>query len=435
MPDANTLYHPDQVPDSNIKDKENPHTMLVANLEDALASARPRLLYLARKRGVAPDAAEDIAQETLMEAWRHLDHLCSPERFDAWLNGICRNMCLRWIETQSRTEPRQTSLSDLLEEAFDNCRGEACPRPEAPDLDIPDPLAFDPTEELSRQDMAILLDRALGYLPEHTRNVVELCYLAELPQSEVALRLGLTIGALELRLHRARRRLRQVLSEELRSEAVEFGLTVDEESASGWRDTRIWCRVCGRHYLQGMFESPCDGFGWLGLRSHIVLRMRCPGCSLIGGECVYSRAPISLGRLHSFRAALKHTGRMSGPHFEQALATGWQKCQFCGKPARPLITGTDELDGRFLWPGLMLLIPCFVCNSCASTSVGTCLWSHPTAQHFMAQHPRWIMEPETFAEYAGHIAIRVRFADLAGTARLTMLAHHQTLQVLAAFQE
>ena len=33
MPDANTLYHPDQVPDSNIKDKENPHT--------ALSSVRP----------------------------------------------------------------------------------------------------------------------------------------------------------------------------------------------------------------------------------------------------------------------------------------------------------------------------------------------------------------------------------------------------------
>jgi hypothetical protein len=28
IPDANTPYHPDQVPDSDIKDKENPHTEL-----------------------------------------------------------------------------------------------------------------------------------------------------------------------------------------------------------------------------------------------------------------------------------------------------------------------------------------------------------------------------------------------------------------------
>ena len=42
------------------------------------------------------EAADDCVQETLIEAWRHLDQLRAPERFDAWLNGICRNICLRW---------------------------------------------------------------------------------------------------------------------------------------------------------------------------------------------------------------------------------------------------------------------------------------------------------------------------------------------------
>lgn len=54
-----------------------------------------------------------------------------------------------------------------------------------------------------------LLERALGELSGKAREVVELCYLVELPQREAALRLGLTISALEARLHRARRQICQ----------------------------------------------------------------------------------------------------------------------------------------------------------------------------------------------------------------------------------
>ena len=47
--------------------------------------------------------------------------------------------------------------------------------------DIPDRTVPDPLEVLSRQDMALLLDRALGSLSADARQVVELCYLLELP--------------------------------------------------------------------------------------------------------------------------------------------------------------------------------------------------------------------------------------------------------------
>ena len=55
---------------------------LAVDLEQMLSAARPRLLRLAHTCGVTLDAAEDVVQETLIEAWRHLDHLRSPERFD-----------------------------------------------------------------------------------------------------------------------------------------------------------------------------------------------------------------------------------------------------------------------------------------------------------------------------------------------------------------
>ena len=58
-----------------------------------------------------------------------------------------------------------------------------------------------------------------------------MCYLTELPQREVALRLGVTINVLEARLHRARRQLRLVLSSDLRTDAQAFGLAIDDDIA------------------------------------------------------------------------------------------------------------------------------------------------------------------------------------------------------------
>lgn len=54
-------------------------------VERRLASARPRLLSLAHRRGVAPDAADDVMQETLLTALRALGALRYPERMDPWL--------------------------------------------------------------------------------------------------------------------------------------------------------------------------------------------------------------------------------------------------------------------------------------------------------------------------------------------------------------
>ena len=83
------------------RDEYDARGQLTVDLEQALSAARPRLLRLAQRRGVTPDALDDVVQETLIEAWQHLSHLRSLERFDAWLDGICRNVVLRWARTQA----------------------------------------------------------------------------------------------------------------------------------------------------------------------------------------------------------------------------------------------------------------------------------------------------------------------------------------------
>ena len=245
-----------------IKDRDAMREVAFSDtLDEMLAAARPRLLRLAQQQGVTLDAADDVVQDTFIEAWRHLDSLRTPSRFDAWLNGICRNVSLRWNRTHNTTRQRQESLSAFSKSEQDDFSTDR-------ELDIPDLLLVDPTEELSNQDLATLLDRAMGYLPSTTRKALEMHYLAELPQNETALQLGLTINALEVRLHRARRQLRHVLSNELRTDAEAFGMAVDKEMIQGWRNTHMWCLMCGQRQMLGAFEPLPNGT--------INLRMRCP---------------------------------------------------------------------------------------------------------------------------------------------------------------
>src|SRR5258708_19187628 len=127
-----------------------------------MTSARPRLRRLARLRGVPGDAIEDVVQETLLEAWAHLDRLYTPAGVHAWLDEICRNICRRHARSHFREQQHRAPL-------FAN-DGEAFKDAEDPLLrDVPDARIPDPLEALTREDTALLLDRALGALSPSAR--------------------------------------------------------------------------------------------------------------------------------------------------------------------------------------------------------------------------------------------------------------------------
>ena len=401
---------PDTV-DTGVPGQDSLLTALAYDIEAALGNARPRLIRLASLHGIAPDAAEDVAQETLVEAWRHLNQMHTPDRFDAWLAGICRNVCLRWMRSHTQYALRTAPLVHLDEQ--DEVEHDDA-------LDLPDPFALDPADLLSRQDLTTLLDHALSYLSADLRTAVELCYLAELPQREVALRLGLTIEALESRLTRARRNLRLVLSRELRADAETFGLALDANVALGWRETREWCTACGRHHLYGRFEQDASGV-------HRV-HFRCPGCSRFEISNVLA---LSKGH-YSFRPALKRVMQWASEYIIEGLASGMQRCSQCGvfRPVRLLGSVEPVLASPSPLPALHFVFRCPACDENIEISANVSVWSHPQAQQFMAQHPRWIHEPMSLVEYAGQPAIQVNMIDMTSRARLALFAHPRTFQIL-----
>src|SRR5258708_20289563 len=70
--------------------------------EITLSSERSRLVRLCTQLTGSSEAAEDLAQETLYEAWRHCDQLHDPQGQAHWHTAIARNVCLRRTKRSSR---------------------------------------------------------------------------------------------------------------------------------------------------------------------------------------------------------------------------------------------------------------------------------------------------------------------------------------------
>src|ERR1051326_7931796 len=62
-----------------------------------------RVAAICHARTGRADAAEDLAQETLLRGYRALKTLADPEKFGSWLCGIALRACLDWLKARERT--------------------------------------------------------------------------------------------------------------------------------------------------------------------------------------------------------------------------------------------------------------------------------------------------------------------------------------------
>ena len=151
----------------------------------------PRLMALAgRLLGDAVEA-EDLTQETLLQAYLGLDRLRDPERFASWIYGIAFNLAKMRLRSR-----RNGALP-----ALDPTRLAA--------LVAADPS---PAEILETREVWSLVASALNVLPVEQRRAVLLHYVDGLSCEEIAALLGEPAGTVRVRLHRARARLRDRLS-------------------------------------------------------------------------------------------------------------------------------------------------------------------------------------------------------------------------------
>lgn len=143
------------------------------------------------------DAAQDLAQEAMLQAYLSLDSLRDPSRFKSWLCGIVLNV--------SRSRLREQKVAFFSLEAI--IEGLSFfPAPfAAPEL-TPEKLA----EEKEQYDAVL---NAVSSLPPPDRDILSLFYYAQLSLQEIMKILNIPAGTTKVRLHRARKRLKTVLQE------------------------------------------------------------------------------------------------------------------------------------------------------------------------------------------------------------------------------
>src|SRR5436305_4922690 len=141
------------------------------------------------------DAADDLAQESLLRGYRALRSLTDPERFGAWLCGIALRACFDWLKAKQRT---QIPFSVLGPEQ--NPEDFLCSPAAGPEFDV------------DRDDELRLLLAEVEALPEEYRKVVLLYYYEDLTYRDLAGLLGVSAATINARLTKARALLRARLS-------------------------------------------------------------------------------------------------------------------------------------------------------------------------------------------------------------------------------
>jgi len=136
--------------------------------------------------------AEDAVQTAFLDALRHLDDFQGRSRFSSWLTRIALNAAFMKLRlSRRRTE---TSLDEMVERDTASRFHVVETRP-------------NPEQECSVKEARILLAKALDRLGPIYAEVLHMFHIQELTAKEAARILGVPVGTVKARLHRARSRL------------------------------------------------------------------------------------------------------------------------------------------------------------------------------------------------------------------------------------
>ncbi len=138
--------------------------------------------------------ASDVVQDVYLRAWRGLRRFRGDAQFTTWLYRITANCSANQLARRARH--RSEPLGDDLQPVEH--------RPEG-----------DPELQVLRSGERIDLEVALAKLPPKLRQVLVLRDIYDLAHSVIAKELGISEAAAKVRVHRARRQLRDVLARPL----------------------------------------------------------------------------------------------------------------------------------------------------------------------------------------------------------------------------
>lgn len=143
-----------------------------------------------------PADSEEAVQEGALKAYLHLDQLQQTSSFRPWLLQIVLN------EARMYRRRMRRDLYESIDEAHINDEGNNAPRQFADWRELPD-------EALEREELRQAVLQAVNQLSPSYREVYVLFDVQHLSAAAIAEILGITVGLVKVRLHRARLKIQQ----------------------------------------------------------------------------------------------------------------------------------------------------------------------------------------------------------------------------------
>ena len=139
-----------------------------------------------------PVEAEDLTQDTFLRAYSHRDSLRDPNAVRGWLYRIATHLCV------DRLRQRVPQVSLDREEGAQSVASIPSPSPSA-------------LEMAEREETSACVQHCLDFLSDSYRAVILLHEGHSLSAPEIAELLGENVGTIKIRLHRARRKLQEIM--------------------------------------------------------------------------------------------------------------------------------------------------------------------------------------------------------------------------------
>src|SRR6185295_13051165 len=140
---------------------------------------------------VGREDAEDIAQDSLLLAFKALPSIEDPTKFAAWLAAITRHRAMRVGKRESARQRGRVPMDEFL-------------------IQQVEAIAHPPASAVEDEDLKL----ALEGLPEDYALVLRLRFFDEMPLKRIAAFLGVAITTVKWRVHRGKQLVRERLEQQ-----------------------------------------------------------------------------------------------------------------------------------------------------------------------------------------------------------------------------
>ena len=178
-------------------------------------------------------AAQEITQDTFIQAYKSLPSLRDPNRFSGWLHVIAKRQCIEWLRRKPMTMQSLDAMPNAELERVSYAR-----------------YLDEERTQASTDGLREVVEHLLQKLPVNERSVMVLHYYKGLTCEEVSVLLNVSLNTIKSRLYRARKRLET--EESMLRETLDTNILKSEPRRVDFQATAA--TETGKHLAEGWFN-------------------------------------------------------------------------------------------------------------------------------------------------------------------------------------